>query len=72
MQCISKFFAIDKKEIAYLKFILEGYSGLATLTTISAREGRILLLMAPGAEYELTEIMQMLTEEIKSLKFIEE
>ena len=71
MQCATKLFTMDKKEIAYLKFILEGYSGLAMLTTIDAREGRVLLLIAPGAECEVAEIMQSLTEEIKSLKHIQ-
>jgi hypothetical protein len=70
MQCAARLFTMDKKEIAYLKFILEGYSGLAVLSTIDAKEGCVILHIAPGAECEMAEIMRALTQEIKSLKHI--
>lgn len=32
---------IDPRRIGYLKFILEGYDGMAQVTTVDAKEGRI-------------------------------
>jgi hypothetical protein len=34
---------IDPKRIGYLKFILEGYDGMALVTTINAKEGAIII-----------------------------
>ena len=34
---------IDPRRIGYLKFILEGYDGMALVTTINAKEGDIIV-----------------------------
>lgn len=34
---------IDPRRIGYLKFILEGYDGMALVTTMNAQEGRIVI-----------------------------
>lgn len=34
---------IDPRRIGYFKFILEGYDGMALVTTINAKEGTIII-----------------------------
>lgn len=63
MKTIKKYFRIDRKEICFLKFILEAYDGIATLTTIDARQGIVLLRIAPGCEDEVETILQDLKKD---------
>jgi hypothetical protein len=71
-----RYFRVDRSHIAYLRFILEGYDGLATLSTVDAREGIVsfsipeslvddmdLLLQALGHELPMTEIRMSAAEE---------
>jgi hypothetical protein len=53
---------ISPDRIHYLKFILEGYDGLAILSTVNARQGIVELRYPPEAESEL----EFLLAEIKS------
>jgi len=63
VKTIKKYFRIDRKEICFLKFILEAYDGIATLTTIDARQGIVLLRIAPGCEDEVETILQDLKKD---------
>lgn len=63
MKTIKKYFRVDRREICFLKFILEAYDGIATLTTIDAREGIVLLRIAPGCEDEVETILQDLKKD---------
>jgi hypothetical protein len=67
----SRYFQLDRRNLVYLKFILEAYEGLATLSTVN-REGAVVrigyphfssrdvdaLLLALGKEIEMTEVPQ--------------
>ena len=66
-----KYFEVAKSDIAYLKFILEGYPGLALMKTLDAKEGQVVMYIAPGAEEEAAEVIALLLREISSLKPIE-
>jgi hypothetical protein len=66
---VARYFRVNKRDLVYLKFILEAYEGLSTLST-AAREGMVvrvsypqcfsrdidLLLRALGEEISLTEV----------------
>ena len=58
MKTIKKFLRIDRREICFLKFILEAYDGIATLTTIDPHQGIVLLRIAPGCEDEVETILR--------------
>jgi len=60
---IKKYFRVDRREICFLKFILEAYDGIASLTTIDARQGIVLLRIAPGCENEVETILQDLKKD---------
>jgi Domain of unknown function (DUF4911) len=64
LETIRKILRIDRKEICFLKFILEAYDGIATMTTINARLGIVLLQIAPGCEKEVEALLQDLGKDI--------
>ena len=64
METIKKYYRIDRREICFLKFILEGYEGLALLTTCNPEEGIVVLKIAPGCEAETNCLMQALQKDI--------
>ena len=67
----SRYFQLDRRNLVYLKFILEAYEGLATMSTVD-RERAVVrigyphfssldvdaLLQALGKEIEMTEVPQ--------------
>jgi len=63
--CTKKYFRIDRREIHFLRFILEGYDGLAVVRTVDPREGLVVLHVRPGGEAEVAEIIADVRREIK-------
>ncbi len=63
--CTKKYFRIDRREIHFLRFILEGYDGLAVVRTVDPREGLVVLHVSPGGEREVAEIVADVQREIK-------
>ena len=57
MSTAAHYFRIDRRHISYLRFILEAYEGMAVLTTIDAGEGIVKVLVAPGGEPVITEVL---------------
>ena len=57
-------YQVDPYEIHYLKFILEAYEGLATLTTLDAEKGLIQLAVPPGSEEALVDLLEALGQEL--------
>ena len=64
MESVRKIFKIDPREIAYLRFILEGYDGLAVLTTLDAKSGIIELMIPPACMDDVEMIIQGLSSEM--------
>jgi len=64
LKTIKKILRVDRREICFLKFILEGYDGIATLTTMNARQGIVLLRIAPGCEGDVETVLQDLKKDI--------
>lgn len=42
---LKRYFRVDRRHIAYFRFILEAYEGMATLSTLDAREGTVVLMI---------------------------
>jgi hypothetical protein len=55
---------VHRPEIAFIKFILEAYDGLAMLTTIDPIKGIIALRIAPRCQEQVAEILRNLKKEI--------
>jgi len=64
LKTIKKILRVDRREICYLKFILEAYDGIATLTTIDAHQGIVMLRIAPGCECDVEAVLQDLKKDI--------
>jgi len=64
MRSEERYFRVDKQQIGYLRFILEGYEGLASLTTIDPAMGQVLLRVPPGCEGEVDTLLAELAREV--------
>ena len=64
MKSIVQYYRIDRREIAFLKFILEAYDGIGNIKTQDPDRGVISILIAPGCQKQVTEILQYLKKDI--------
>jgi hypothetical protein len=64
MDTQSKFFRLRREDIAYFKFIIESYEGMAVVRTKDPREAIVELMVAPGWEKDLKEVLEGLRAEI--------
>ena len=53
-----RYYRVDRREIAYLRFILEAYDGLAVVSTLDPEAGIIVLRISPGCEPDVERILQ--------------
>jgi len=56
MESLEVVISIRPERMAFLKFIIEGFGHLALPVTLSAKEGKIKLLIAPQEKYRWEEI----------------
>ena len=63
--CIQQYYRVDRREIHYLKFILEGYDGLAVMRTIDPQAGLVVLHIPPGCEKDVDAILEDLKGHIR-------
>lgn len=63
-ETIKRYFRVDRRQIAFVKFILEAYDGIAVLETLDPQAGHIVLHIARGCEDDVAAILQDLKREI--------
>jgi len=59
-----RYFRLDRRDLAYLTFILEACEGLATLSTVEKKETLVSLTTLPCFVAELNGLIEALREEI--------
>jgi hypothetical protein len=64
MDTQSRYFRLPRKDIAYFKFIIESYEGMAVIRTKDPHEAIVELMVAPGWEKDLDEVLDGLRKEI--------
>ena len=64
VETTKKYYRVDRREISFLKFILEAYDGLAVLTTIDSEKGIVVINIAPGCEADVEMILQDLKKNV--------
>lgn len=64
MECETKYFRVDRREIAYFKFVIESYDGVGLLSTVVPQSGLVLLRIAPGCEEVIDDIISDLKKTI--------
>jgi hypothetical protein len=62
---IKRYYRVDRQEIHFLKFILEGYDGVAVLRTIDPQQGLVALHIGPGCQGMVDRIIQDLQGQIR-------
>ena len=65
MKSIRRYYRIDRRQIAFLKFILEAYDGIATLSTIDSRRGVIALDIPPGCEADVDTVLTDIGRQVR-------
>jgi hypothetical protein len=68
---ITKKLRLERKDIAYVKFILEGYEGMALATTIDNNESIIQLTIVPDFESDVEILLAELKKEIDFSEIVE-
>ncbi len=74
MDTQSKYFRLRREDIAYFKFIIESYEGMAVVRTSDPYEAIVELMVAPGWEKDLGEVLgglrkEMTVESLSNFKF---
>jgi hypothetical protein len=64
MDTHSKYFRIRRDDIAYFKFIIESYEGMAVVRTKDPHEAIVELMIAPGWEEDVNDVLRGLGQEI--------
>jgi hypothetical protein len=64
MDTHSLFLRVPRKEIAYLKFIIESYEGMAVIRTKDPYQAMVEVMIAPGWEKEVEALLEDLQKEI--------
>ena len=64
MDTHSKYFRLHRNDIAYFKFIIESYEGMAVVRTQDPDEAIVELMVAPGWEKDVDEVIKGLRKEI--------
>ena len=64
MNTHSSYFRLRREDIAYFKFIIESYEGMAIVRTKDPHEAIVELMVAPGWEKDLEEVLQGLLGEM--------
>ena len=59
-----RYYRVDRRQIGYLKFILEACDGLVTLSTVDAAVGLVSVRIPPGCEGEVGEILKALQQDV--------
>ncbi|MEN6623512.1 MAG: DUF4911 domain-containing protein [Smithella sp.] len=62
---LKKWFKIDRSRIALVQFIIEGYEGMATVTTINPYAAIIQVSIMPDFYYEISNLMENLKNKYK-------
>jgi len=65
LKTMQRYFRVDRKNIAFLKFILEAYDGMAVMRTLGPHEGVVELMIAPDFERDVNEILDNLRGEFE-------
>ncbi|GAM09756.1 hypothetical protein OR1_02037 [Geobacter sp. OR-1] len=58
------YFRVDRRNLVYLKFILEAYEGLSTMSTADRKEGIVRISCPEWAAADVRDLLDSLSREI--------
>ncbi len=73
---IKRYYRVDRHKIHFVKFILEGYDGVAIMRTLDPQQGLVVLHVGLGCEKEVDMIIDdlkkhVLIETVKNAESVE-
>lgn len=66
-----RWFRVPVEEIGYVRAVLEGYDGLATIECPDANRGEIAWVIGPGLDAEADEVLNRLLLEVRLVEIPE-
>ena len=63
-ETIKRYYRIDRRHIAFLRFIFEAYDGLAIIETLDPAAGSLVFHIAPGCEPDVENVLADLKKDI--------
>ena len=63
MESRKYYYRMDRSAIHMLRFLLEAYDGIASLSTLDSQEGRVVLCVPPGCETEMGALLEEIAHE---------
>jgi hypothetical protein len=63
MLSMRRVFRVERKEISYLRYTLESYDGMALVRTIDPHAALVEVLISPGCEHLVLELIESLKTE---------
>ena len=64
LETARQYYRVDRRKIAFIRFILEAYDGLAIVKTLDPDAGLVEFRIAPGCEQDVELILQDLKRDI--------
>ncbi len=64
LETMIRHYRVDRRQISFLKFIIEAYDGIAVLTTIDPASGIVAIRVAPGCGKEVDEVLDALKSDL--------
>lgn len=61
---VMRFLRVQRKDIAYIRYVFEGYEGIANATTVDEQRGLLRLQIAPDFVESAEAVLQALGKEI--------
>ncbi|MBW2614912.1 MAG: DUF4911 domain-containing protein [Deltaproteobacteria bacterium] len=63
MQTIKRVFRVNRRDISYLRWTIESYDGMAVVRTINPHPAFIEIMISPGCEDQVLQLLDSLREE---------
>ena len=61
--CHKRFFRLPARHIAHFQFIIEGYDGIATVTTVDPKAAVVMLLIPDGLKWHVESVLDAMARE---------
>jgi hypothetical protein len=68
---LKRFFRMPPRDIAYFQFVIEGYDGIATVSTVDSCAAVVMLCIPDGLEGFVDDVLKALARE-RSIPFRED
>lgn len=64
-ECSVRYFRVDRHDLVYLKFILEAYEGMSTMSTVDQQSGIVRIISEGWAAEDIGALIESLSQEIR-------